>query len=334
MTTERSTGRRSRIAVAGLGLALALAAAAAVGGSSAQQELRVVVDRTDLRWSSTGRLLGRLTEGARIERLGGRGGWTRARIRGWMPAASLEPAGEGLRIGPAEEALRETPGGEAFGALVRGVEVTRLDAEGEWREITMIGWLPDSTVAAVGVPARPAAEEPSPAPAPSATAIGRLDRGVVLRGAPEGPRLVALPAGLVVRATESRGGWTRITVEGWVPAEAIETEAGDEGLDPAVVLAAPASTYDGRRISWTLEHVSVQRADAWRSDFRPGETYALTRIPGSPSPGYVYLVLPEELVEPFRELAPFTPVRVEGRIRTGRSALTGSPIVDVERFGR
>ncbi|HUP20663.1 MAG TPA: hypothetical protein VM778_12015 [Gemmatimonadota bacterium] len=334
MERVRAAGIRAVLA------ALALAGPAVVAGV-VQDEPRVVVERTDLRWSNVGRRLGWLGEGARIDRIGGRDGWTRARVRGWTRADGLVPAGERLAIGRSEVPLAARAGGDPVGGLVQGVEVRRVGGEGQWYEIELIGWLPDETVAtppaegarapAEAVEPRPAApERPAPASAADPATMSRLSARAGLRAVPEGPVLADLPAGLVVRGLETRGGWTRVVVEGWVPAGAVQ--AGVEGdIDPEVVATAPPGTFVGRTVTWTLEHVAVQQADEWRTDFRRGETFELARVPGMAG-RYVYLVLPERLAPRFRELAPFERIRVSGTIRTGRSQLTGNPIVDVTRI--
>jgi hypothetical protein len=84
-------------------------------------------------------------------------------------------------------------------------------------------------------------------------------------------------------------------------------------------------------VRWTLEHIALQQADPWRPDFEPGEWYDLARVPGAEG-RYVYLALPERLVEEFRGMSPFRTLRIEGRVRTGQSALTGTPIVELTRL--
>jgi hypothetical protein len=323
--------------------------AAGVSGARTQGEpLIVVAQRVDLKWSSTGRLLGWLGSGARVEKLGGRDGWSRVQVRGWMAAASLEPAGARQRVKPFEETLHEAPRGRALGGLRSTVEVGLVRRDGDWAQIEMIGWLPDASVAPAptGQPtaAEPAAAEraaaappdslpPAPARTPPAasgtSAVGRLSRAVELRGAPEGAAVAAVPAGTVVTALETRGGWTRVAIQGWVPSSAVQAGRSDD-VRPEVVAAADPDAFVGRRMTWTVEHVALQRADRLRRDFRPGEMFALARVPGTAGV-YVYLAIPRALEAEFRDLSPFETVRVEGVVRTGRSALTGNPILDVQR---
>jgi hypothetical protein len=328
-------------AIGALSAALALSATAPLGAQAAPG-LRVSVDRADVRGSSTGRLLGRLERGVELVRLGGRSGWARVGVRGWRWSASLERAGEAYRVAPETENLRAGPGGRVLGQLVRGVGVRRIGGEGRWLEIELVGWVPESSVTPVTAPAAPAEAvvDTTPAPAPArevpapesvpASAMGTLSRGVEMRNAPQGGVIAPLPAETPVRVLESRGGWTRVRVDGWVPSSSVR--AGSLGeVGPDVVAAAPPGTFIGRTVRWTLEHVALQQADPWRPDFEAGEWYDLARVPGVEG-RYVYLALPERLVEEFRGMSPFRTLRVEGTVRTGQSALTGTPIVEVTRL--
>ncbi|HET6360448.1 MAG TPA: hypothetical protein VFH11_00150 [Gemmatimonadota bacterium] len=331
-----------RHAIAGAAALLALAAPCASVRAQSGLELRISVDRAELRWSSTGRRLGWLGRGVTVERLGGRAGWARVGVHGWMWSASLERAGDAYRVAPESENLRAAPNGRILGQLVEGVGVRRVGTEGRWLEIELVGWLPESSVAqpapqaeaasdtarAAPPPPRPVAEESEPAVAPSA--MGTLSRSVEMRNAPEGEAVAQVPAETPIRVLESRGGWTRVRVDGWVPTSAVRAGSLSE-VDPDVVAAAPPGTFIGRTVRWTLEHVALQQADAWRPDFTPGEWYDLARVPGSDG-RYVYLVIPERMLEEFRGMSPFRTVRVEGTVRTGQSALTGTPIVEITRL--
>lgn len=309
--------------------------------------LVVVAERVELRWSSTGRLLGWLARDAFVERLGGRGGWTRIQVSGWVQVGALERTGETYRVVEPGAPLRTTAGGALVGGLEPGVEVLRRSGGDEWYEIEMIAWVPDETVAA----ADPASTT-DPAPVDDsvddasagaerppertdvagedvAGTVGRVSGRVALRSAPEGPVLAEVPEGATIRALETRGRWTRVAVEGWVPSDVVRVWS-EGSPEPEVVAAAAPDAFTGRTVVWTLEHVAVQEADEWRRDFTPGEVYALARVPERVDL-YVYVALPDGLVESFRELPPFATVRVEGRVRTGRSELTGSPIIEATR---
>jgi len=335
-----------------LALVCAAAAAIRVGEGLAElspslDRLEVVVEETVLKWSSTGRLLGHLHRGTSLERLGGRGSWTRVGVHGWMWRKSLERSGDAYEVTPTRENLRDGPNGEILGTLERGVEVRRVGGNDKWFEIEMIGWLPDSAVrrpSAEGTAAPDEkAETPREVPGPSAEAVpstppaasssargtaGRVEEEIGLRGSPGGPVVTTIPPGTVLRTVERRGAWTRVQVEGWVPSEAVTTDGGTASAPEAVALAP--ERFTGRRVQWTLEHVALQKAEAWRTDFEDGEWYGLARVPDRAT--YVYLVVPAALLDEFRGFSPFETIRIEGRVRTGRSELTGNPVVEVARL--
>ena len=330
-----------RLALAGAAVVLAPGVSPPSAFAQSGLELRISVDRAELRWSSTGRRLGWLGRGVTVERLGGRAGWARVGVQGWMWSESLERAGGAYRVAPESENLRAAPNGRILGQLVEGVGVRRIAEEGRWLQIELVGWLPESSVtqptreteaaadtARPAPPPRPVEEEEPPAVA--ASAMGTLSRGVEMRSAPEGGAVAQLPAETPIQVLESRGGWTRVRVDGWVPTSAVRAGSLSE-VDPDVVAAAPAGTFIGRTVRWTLEHVALQQADAWRPDFTPGEWYDLARVPGSDG-RYVYLVIPERMLEEFRGMSPFRTLRIEGTVRTGQSALTGTPIVELTRL--
>ncbi len=329
--------RTTSIVAAWLLAGPALAAGVTARRGAPPPDLEVVVPSVELRWSSTGRLLGTLRQGAPLDRLGGRGGWTRAGVHGWMRAADLVRAGEKWAVAVERGELARSAAGPAMGSLVRGVEVTRVGDRGEWYEIELIGWLPDSTVAEHAPSAAPVDSTPAPARADSSVArsfapptaragMARTADGVELRSAPEGSVVTRLPAGAVVESHEARGGWTRVTVEGWVPSAAVRLTSGGTPT-PADVAAAPDDRFAGRPVEWSLELVALQEAGPYRSDFDPGERFALARVPDGGG-ATVYVVLPPSLVPVVQGLSAFQPIRVTGRLRTGHSSLTGAPIVD------
>lgn len=328
-----------------MGIVLATSVALSAPGAAPRDggdTLVVVAERVELRWSSTGRLLGWLARGMVVERLGGQGGWTRIQVSGWVQVDALERSGETYRVVEPAASLRSAAGAALVGGLEPGVEVRRRSAGDEWYEIELIAWVPDETVAPVepapatgpapgadSADVRPAEAERAPVPTGGAGVVGRVSGRVALRTTPEGPVLAEIPDGSAVRALETRGRWTRVAVEGWVPSDGVRVWS-EGSPEPDVVAAAAPDAFAGRTVVWTLEHVAIQQADEWRRDFTPGEVYALARVPDRVDL-YVYIVLPDGLVETFRELPAFATVRVEGKVRTGRSELTGSPIIEATR---
>ncbi len=79
---------------------------------------------------------------------------------------------------------------------------------------------------------------------PSATPPGQqqatLSRVADLTSAPDGERLGLLLAGAQVAVLETRDGWSRVAIEGWMRAEAGWGEPGPPAAAPATASAAPA----------------------------------------------------------------------------------------------
>lgn len=321
------TTRRAAAVLAVVG-AVGVASPDDAGSRQSAQDLEVVVERTELRWSSTGRLLGHLLQGTPLERLGGRGGWTRAGVSGWMWRPSLAVSGDQFRITPRRENLRASPNGEVLGTLERGVEVRRVETRGQWFRIEMIGWLPDTSVRETdaNVAEEPEAEpEAEPASPPAATSLGgRLTQAAPVRLSPNGDDAGSLPEGVPVEAVETRGDWTRVRLEAWVPSGAVAAATGGSP-SPGDVARSPEE-HAGRSVTWIVQHVALQQADEWRTDFEPGEIYDLVRDANDRTQ-YAYVVVPEALRSAFEELAPFERVRIRGTVRTGRSELTGNPVI-------
>ncbi|HKJ03570.1 MAG TPA: hypothetical protein VJ997_13975, partial [Longimicrobiales bacterium] len=74
-------------------------------------------------------------------------------------------------------------------------------------------------------------------------------------------------------------------------------------------------------------------AEKVRTDFFEGEPFLLTRFGGGEGP-FVYVALPPDRVQESEGLVPLERVSVTGRIRTGASSLTGTPIIDLVALER
>jgi hypothetical protein len=127
-----------------------------------------------------------------------------------------------------------------------------------------------------------------------------------------------------------QGSWARVRVEGWVwvpstlPAD---SAMASEDLSPADVTANP-DQYRGRQVLWRLQFVSVERAEPARADFYEGEPFILARASDG-GQGFVYVAVPPELLLEAEGLRPLQMIEVVGRVRTGRSALMGVPVLDL-----
>lgn len=175
-------------------------------------------------------------------------------------------------------------------------------------------------------PRSPAASAVAPAPAPRA-ATPR----VVLHAAPGGDTL-GVVAGTALEAVGREGGWTRVRLEGWTRARLPLAGSGTPEAPwrnlPVRALRAEPERFRGQVVAWGVEFVALQRADSLRTDFAPGEPYLLARDPDG-EPGLVYVAVRPEQVRALRGLTPLQPVRLVGRVRSGRSPLMGHPVLEL-----
>ena len=157
---------------------------------------------------------------------------------------------------------------------------------------------------------------------PSSTASLRTAPGGAVIGS------VASPATVIPLARER--GWVRVRVEGWVreqdllPVDSTLRTA----LSAADLRADPEGTK-GKLVRWKVEVLAFQRADALRRDLATGEPYLLARGPAGEN-ALLYLALPASMVAEATAITPLTVVQITARVRTGRSAPTNVPILDVE----
>jgi len=125
-------------------------------------------------------------------------------------------------------------------------------------------------------------------------------------------------------------------VEGWIWQP--DTPTSDDGsgepgvLSPADVAVEPEA-FAGRVISWRLQFISQERAEAVRTDFFEGEAFLLCRF-GGEGGQFVYVAVPPDRLAEVEGFVPLEYMTVTARVRTGASVLTGTPIVDLLSFER
>jgi hypothetical protein len=133
------------------------------------------------------------------------------------------------------------------------------------------------------------------------------------------------------------GNWVRVRLDGWVFMPAGDPGAGALDTTPSTLvpqdLAGDPAAHAGRVVTWALQFISLERAEAIRTDFRQGEPFMLTRY-GGPEGPFVYVAVPSERLAAVQGLVPLERVTVTARVRTGASSLTGTPIVDLLSFER
>jgi hypothetical protein len=127
-----------------------------------------------------------------------------------------------------------------------------------------------------------------------------------------------------------------VRVEGWVwlpggePAEAPSIEMAS--ISPEDVTREP-NAHRGRLVTWRLQFISLEHAEAVRTDFYEGEPFLLTRTAEGQG-AFIYVAVPRDRVSEVEGLTPLERIDVVGRIRVGSSALTGSPVLDLVEVRR
>ena len=311
------------------------------------QSVRVSVPeenfRKEPRVTSSNRLA-TVFEGAVLDVESRQGRWIRATLEGWIWSPSVSDTdrdGFDLIISnPGGENLREAPQAEArrVARLLRGMLLDRVERQGSWTRIRRTAWMWSESTVEVGgaTPAVTASADPPPQdevpprPAELPDRILVSGVGVQLHVSPSGDTLASLRPDADLEVLARQGSWARVRVEGWVwvpstlPAD---SAVASEDLSPADVTANP-DQYRGRQVRWRLQFVSVETAEPARADFYEGEPFILARASDGEQ-GFVYVAVPPELLLEADGLRPLQMIEVVGRVRTGRSALMGVPVLDL-----
>ncbi|MFQ5679873.1 MAG: hypothetical protein ACE5HP_10500 [Gemmatimonadota bacterium] len=329
---------------------LSLTTVAGLGGGDpgrlAAQSVRVTVPQEAFRQTPNGKRLGTVMRDAEFPVLGRRGAWTQVRLEGWVWTPSLvrtQRDGFDLAVSAAAgENLRERPGGRILARLLQGFLLEKVEDGQGWTHVRRAGWVWGPSLAAVAAaeraPARqvnrppPAGERPA-APTASAEERERVvvgPSGVGLRVSPRGDTAAVLRGGADLEVLDRRPGWARVRLEGWVPTDDLSPAGQDSTLAElsAADLRANPSQYRGRRVRWSVQFISLEKAEAARTDFYEGEPFLLARAP-DPQEGFVYLAVPPRLLSAVERLRGLETIEVLASVRTGRSSLMGVPILDL-----
>jgi hypothetical protein len=151
-----------------------------------------------------------------------------------------------------------------------------------------------------------------------------------IRAAPDGALIgtVVVPGTILPMARER--GWVRVRMEGWIrESDLLPVDSSLRTTLSAADLRADPDGSKGKLVRWKVEILAFQRADALRRDLNTGEPYLLARGPAGEN-AMLYLALPSALVNEAKAIVPLTIVQITARVRTGRSAPTNVPILDVE----
>ena len=351
----RARTRRLHSAV-GAGLA---AVALLLPAPPAAAQVAEVTREENFRNEPNGGLIGVLAPGTELVFHGRRENWIEATMEGWVWSRSLlttERANYDLVVSTGEgENLRDRPSGEILGRLEDGTFLLELERIPGWIRVRRRGWIwaasvsvdesasaPDAAVTSVPVtppPSSSASAGASPPPRTTGSAppgVLRSTRGLAILSAPNGDTLSVLDPDAEVSVLAREGNWARVRIEGWVwqptggDTDATSAPVTSSGAGPTLdeVRRDPAANR-GRIVTWSLQYVSLERAEAIRTDFFEGEPFLLMRPAGGDSSRFVYVAVPPELLSSVGALVELETLTVVGRIRTGASRLTGSPILDL-----
>jgi hypothetical protein len=309
-------------------------------GSTGLSGQTVLVERQEsFRSAPGGTVLGELMPGAEVIVESRDGEWTEVTVEGfvWLSSMQIHEPGElDLIISePGGENLRAEPQGARIGRFSQGTRLAELGRIPGWGQVRRTGWIPSGALGMeVGQERGPAATEEVTTEEATIT-IGR--GGLPVLAAPGGRGLGRLEGGTPVQVIEREGDWLRVQVDGWVRApEAIESRDGDggpgggvaEGVTVEAVQADPEG-FLGRLVELELQVISVERAEALRTDFYEGEPFLLTRTDGEGGRHFVYVALAEERVDEFSGLQPLQRVRFQGRVRAPAAAITRNLLLDL-----
>lgn len=336
--------------------ALAVAAASVLtllssASPLAAQAVQVVPVEENLRQepegTSAGKRLATVFQGTPLQVVGRRGPWREVTLEGWVWSQSVRSSTRnGFNLVIAKqggENLRDRPNGKILARLLQGFLLERVGQQGGWTRVRRTAWIWGPSVGTGTVaeaadqppamtPAAETVEQQSDDPEPPAL-LDRLavgESGAYLMVSPDGDTLGVLRPGTDLQVLAREGNWARVRLDAWVWTPAFLTEEQDMGQADLTAsdLRANPETYSGRTVQWEVQYVSLEQADAVRTDFYEGEYFILARAP-DPSDGFVYLALPPELIPAVEKVRPLQTLRVLARVRTGASSQMGNPILDV-----
>ena len=305
--------------------------------ATAQAKVRITSDQEDFRKDPNGRVLGTVLRGNEFAVVAEQGDWAQLELDGWIWAASVGGTnrdGYDLVVqADGGENLRVRPQGTIIARLREGFLLTRVGASGSWIHVKRSGWVSKSSIARSGSlnnPARPASAGTNGASdEPLEPTILTAPTALVVHATPDGDTLAIFQPGAQAQALGRTGDWVHVRVDGWVYGPAVLDSAinlEDTGnLSPARLRSDPAR-YKGALIRWRVQFIGLRHAEPARSDLGDGEPYLLARGPAGDA-GFVYLAVPEELMSVAERLEPLSYITVVGRVRTGRSALVGAPVI-------
>jgi hypothetical protein len=310
--------------------------------AEAQSTARVRVAEENFRRDPNGNELATVLRGAEFAVVSEVGNWVQVDMGGWIWGASVVQADRGgfdLRVqADGGENLRFQPQGQVVARLLEGCLLERISTDGNWYQVRRRGWLWKPSLEMNASPAVQTADidaatatDPSTSAEPLEPTVLTAPTPLIVHATPDGDTLAVFQPGAQAQVLGRTGDWVRVRLDGWVYGPAALDSAlnlADSGdLSPAQLRADP-SRYRGALVRWRVQVVSLQRAERARTDFEEGEPFLLARGAAGDA-GFVYLAVPEALVQRAEGLEPLAYVTIVGRVRTGRSAQVGSPVIDL-----
>jgi len=243
------------------------------------------------------------------------------------------PSGARLRASPSVES-------RSLAVLRDGMGLTEISRSGDWVHVRRDAWMATSRLRtepnediseqAAGSVTTAAPDPPVPAPDPTpAEALTPL-RVTALRVGPEGDSVGEVTPGAVLVPLARERDWVRVRVEGWVREN--ELHAMDSTIMTRLSAADLRADPEGMRgvtVRWNVQVLSpIQRADVLRRELAENEPYLIARGPEQES-ALLYLAIPPSLLDAAGAIAPLTNAVITARVRSGRSAPVGVPILDL-----
>jgi hypothetical protein len=307
-----------------------------------------VIAPTDIRATPQGSAVATLHTGAEVRVRERRGALSWVRIEGYLHRDLIGGKRDTFKVSvnaPSGARLRASPdaGSKRIAALRHGMGLTEVSRRGEWVRVRRDAWISTARLREDTAPAKeqkagsvdtspqqaPAVVERPPVPTPGATPLTPA-RETAIRRAPSGDQVGSLAPGAIVEPLARDREWVRVRVEGWVAER--ELEPADSSVRSRVSAADLRADPEGTRgvlLRWNVQILSpVQRADPLRRELGENEPYLIARGPDSES-ALLYLAVPPSLLQAVGSIPPLTNVVISGKVRSGRSAPVGVPILDL-----
>ena len=161
--------------------------------------------------------------------------------------------------------------------------------------------------------------------------MAALRAGTGIAPTRDGKPAATASGGSTVTVLEREGEWARVRLEGWIRAEDVIDDAPlIPAITGAMIRQAP-DRYIGQTVTWRLQFLAVQEADALRPEMPLGQPYLLARGP-LPESGFTYVMVSRDQAAQFRRMTPLDEVTVEAVLRSGRTKFLPTPVLEFVRM--